>query len=48
MWDVWEDWFLELGESHTTFPALTFFRSPRPEDHWVLAAEAILDGTSLV
>lgn len=48
VWDSWEDWFLELGESHTTFPQLSFFRSPRPEEHWVLAAEAILDGTSLV
>ncbi|HWD73626.1 MAG TPA: hypothetical protein VG371_00720 [Solirubrobacteraceae bacterium] len=47
MWDSWENWFIELGESHTTFPQLGFFRSPHPRNHWVLAAEAVLDGAAL-
>ena len=29
VWDGWEDWFIDLGESQTTFPQLSFFRSPR-------------------
>jgi hypothetical protein len=48
VWDTWEDWFVELGESHTTFPLLGFFRSSHPNNHWVLATEAVLDGASLV
>jgi len=48
VWDAWEDWFIDLGETHTTFPQLGFFRSPHPENHWVLAAEAVLDGAALL
>jgi hypothetical protein len=48
VWNGWEDWFVDVGESHTTFPQLTFFRSPRPHNHWVLAAEAVLDGAALL
>jgi hypothetical protein len=48
VWDSWEDWFIEVGESHTTFPQLSFFRSPHSGNHWVLASEAVLDGAALV
>jgi hypothetical protein len=48
VWESWEDWFVELGESHTSFPLLGFFRSSHPNNHWVLATEAVLDGASLV
>jgi hypothetical protein len=48
VWDSWEDWFVELGESHTTFPLLGFFRSSHPANHWVLATEAVLDGATLM
>ncbi len=47
VWDAWEDWFIDVGESHTSFPQLPFFRSPHPRNHWVLAAEAVLDGAAL-
>jgi fermentation-respiration switch protein FrsA (DUF1100 family) len=47
VWDIWEDWFIDLAESHTTFPQLAFFRSPHVRNHWVLAAEAVLDGAVL-
>ena len=47
VWNVWEDWFIDLGESHTTFPELAFFRSPHPQNHWVLATEGVLDGAAL-
>jgi hypothetical protein len=48
VWDRWEDWFIDVGESHTTFPQLAFFRSPHPQNHWVLATEAVLDGAALL
>jgi hypothetical protein len=47
VWNGWEDWFIDVGETHTSFPQLPFFRSPRPNNHWVLAAEAALDGCAL-
>ncbi|HTU84008.1 MAG TPA: hypothetical protein VMF57_00465 [Solirubrobacteraceae bacterium] len=48
VWNSWEDWFIEVGETHTTFPQLAFFRSPHSKNHWVLASEAVLDGAALI
>ena len=48
LWNQWENWFVELGESHTSIPQLGFFRSTHPANHWVLATEAVLDGAVLV
>ena len=48
VWDGWEEWFIDIGEAQTTFPQLTFFRSPRAHNHWVLASEAVLDGAALL
>ncbi len=47
LWERWEGWFVELEETHTSFPALVFFRSPQPEHSWVTAAGAMLDGAAL-
>ena len=46
-WTVWETWFADIEESHTTLPALVFFRSPRAENSWVTAAGAVLDAASI-
>lgn len=46
-WPAWEAWFADLEESHTSLPALVFFRSPRPEHSWVTAAGAVLDAAAL-
>jgi hypothetical protein len=46
-WQKWEVWFADIDESHTTLPALVFFRSPLPDHSWVNAAGAILDGAAL-
>ena len=46
-WKIWEDWFADLEESHTTLPALVFFRSPRAENSWVTAAGAVLDAAAI-
>jgi hypothetical protein len=47
IWSRWEDWFSDIEESHTSFPALAFFRSPTPDRSWVSAAGAVLDAASL-
>ncbi len=46
-WVAWEIWFSALEESHTTFAALSFFRSPQPERSWITAAGAVLDTAAL-
>lgn len=47
MWQAWEVWFAELEESHTSLPAVVFFRSPQPEHSWITAAGAVLDAAAL-
>ena len=47
LWAEWEDWFVDIDESHSAFPALTFFRSTHADQSWIVAAGAILDGASL-
>lgn len=47
VWDTWESWFVDVGESHTSLAALVFFRSPQPDHSWVTAAGAVLDAASL-
>jgi hypothetical protein len=46
-WKTWESWFADVEESHTTLPALIFFRSPRAENSWVTAAGAVLDAAAI-
>jgi hypothetical protein len=47
VWTQWEGWFVEVEETHTSFPSLVFFRSPQPDHSWVTAAGAVLDAASL-
>jgi len=47
LWLRWEQWFVDVEESHTSFPALAFFRSPQPDHSWITAAGAVLDGASV-
>ena len=47
LWVQWIDWFVEVEDNSTAFPALSFFRSPVPEYSWVTAAGAVLDGAAL-
>ncbi len=47
VWRTWEMWFADLEESHTSLPALVFFRSPQPDHSWVTAAGAVLDCAGL-
>ncbi|HEX6521870.1 MAG TPA: hypothetical protein VF070_17970 [Streptosporangiaceae bacterium] len=43
----WERWAADVTESHTTYPSLTRFRSPRPLSSWVTALLAVLDSAAL-
>jgi hypothetical protein len=47
VWTDWERWFAEVEESHTSYPALLFFRSPQPDRHWATAAGTVLDAAAL-
>lgn len=47
IWETWENWFTEVEESHTSYPALTFFRSPQSDRSWVVAAGTVLDAAAL-
>jgi hypothetical protein len=44
----WEEWFIEVEESHTSQPALAFFRSPLPERSWITAAGCVMDAAAIV
>ncbi len=46
-WSEWEDWFVEVEESHTSFPMLVFFRSPDPARSWIVSAGIALDAAAL-
>lgn len=47
LWTSWEIWFAEIEESHTSLPALAFFRSPQADHSWITAAGAVLDAAAL-
>ncbi|MCP4138980.1 MAG: hypothetical protein GY755_01600 [Chloroflexi bacterium] len=46
-WSSWEAWFAQVEESHSTLPALVFFRSPRGEQSWITAGGTVLDAAAL-
>ena len=48
IWGTWENWFIDIEESHTSLGALAFFRSPQPTHCWVTAAGAVLDAAALL
>ena len=47
-WAEWERWFVEIEESHTSLPVLSFFRSPQPGRSWVTAGGLVLDTAALL
>jgi hypothetical protein len=48
VWVEWQRWFVEVEETHTSHPAVIFFRSSHPEHSWVTSAGAVLDGAAIV
>ncbi|SNC77383.1 hypothetical protein SAMN06265337_3966 [Hymenobacter gelipurpurascens] len=47
-WQHWEQWFVDIEETHTSLPILSFFRSPQPGRSWVSAADLMLDTAALL
>ena len=43
----WEEWFMDVEESHTSQPSLVFFRSPHPDRSWITAAGCVLDTAAI-
>jgi hypothetical protein len=48
VWEQWEMWFMDIEESHTSLPVLSFFRSREPGRSWVTAAATILDTAAVI
>jgi hypothetical protein len=48
VWRRWEDWFVDIEETHTTNPSLVFYRSPVPQRSWITAAGTVLDAGALL
>ncbi len=48
LFEPWEPWFADIEESHTSLPALVFFRSPQPQRNWLTAAGCVLDTAAIV
>jgi hypothetical protein len=46
-WQSWENWFVDLQESHTSLAMLVFFRSPQSKHSWITASGTVLDAASL-
>ncbi|UYZ58664.1 hypothetical protein [Hymenobacter latericus] len=47
-WRAWEEWFVEIDETHTSLPVLSFFRSPQPGRSWIATAGILLDAAALI
>lgn len=43
----WEAWAADVAESHTNYPILVSFRSPKPLRSWVVALLAVMDSAAL-
>lgn len=48
IWTDWEQWFVDLEESHTSMGSLAQFRSGDPSHSWITAAGAVLDSAALL
>lgn len=47
VWVQWEDWFVNLEQTHTSLNSLVFFRSSHVGQSWVVAAGTVLDTAAL-
>jgi hypothetical protein len=49
--DFWRnqgDWILDMEQTHTAFPILSYFPETRPDHSWVASVGALLDASSLI
>jgi hypothetical protein len=47
LWRTWESWFIDVEETHSSYPILATFRSPHADQSWVNSAGVILDAASM-
>lgn len=47
LWREWEQWFIDVGETHTTIIILNYYRSPNPNQTWIGSAATVLDAAAL-
>lgn len=47
LWMEWEQWFIDVGETHTTLTILNYYRSPNATQTWISAAASVLDAAAL-
>jgi len=46
LYRAWERLASDIGESHSTYPVLMAFRSPRPYRHWLVGLVAVMDAAA--
>ncbi len=47
LWREWEQWFIEVGETHATLIPLNFYRSPNANQTWIGSAATVLDAAAI-
>ena len=47
LWSEWEAWFADLEQTHTSYPALVYFRSGQGRS-WLTSAGTVLDTAAVV
>lgn len=47
LYRAWERLASDMGESHSTYPVLMAFRSPRPYRHWLVGLVAVMDAAAV-
>ncbi|MFF8864075.1 hypothetical protein ACF08B_18680 [Streptomyces sp. NPDC015139] len=47
LYRAWERLASDMGESHSTYPILLTFRSPRPHRSWLVGLVAVMDAAAL-
>jgi len=45
--ESWERWSADVAESHTSYPVLLRFRSPKPLSSWLIGLLAVMDAAAL-
>ncbi|MEU6366784.1 hypothetical protein ABZ876_13910 [Streptomyces sp. NPDC046931] len=47
LYRAWERLASDIGESHSTYPVLISFRSPRPHRHWLVGLLSVMDAAAM-
>jgi hypothetical protein len=47
LWREWEQWFIDVGETHTTLTILNYYRSPTLQQTWIGGAATVLDAAAI-